>query len=184
MNQQSNSPAFYSQPINSNNPPSILQPQSANSIQQPHSVNSIQQPHSVNSIQQPHSVSNIQQPHSVSNIQQPHSVSNLQQPHSVSNLQQPHSVSSLHAAQSSAPIGPNHTVNLDFSNAVPSYSQSDLNGLVSTFQYEFSQDETPEPITKSKELFTQLKFSIQVVLKQILLLNEYQINSYYLFRVF
>ena len=175
MNQQSNSPAFYSQPINSNNPPSILQPQSANSIQQPHSVNSIQQPHSVNSIQQPHSVSNIQQPHSVSNIQQPHSVSNLQQPHSVS---------SLHAAQSSAPIGPNHTVNLDFSNAVPSYSQSDLNGLVSTFQYEFSQDETPEPITKSKELFTQLKFSIQVVLKQILLLNEYQINSYYLFRVF
>ena len=49
---QSNSPAFYGQPLtpafNSNNPPSVLQPQSVNSIQQPHSVNSLQQPHSVN----------------------------------------------------------------------------------------------------------------------------------------
>lgn len=134
---QSNSPAFYSQPLNSNNPPSILQPQSVNSIQQPHSVNSLQQPHSVN---------------------------NIQQPHSVSNLQQPHSVNSLPSVQvqSTQPTGPSHTVNLDFSNATTNFNQFDLDSLVSGFQYEFAQDEISEPVAKSKELFNQLKVAIQV----------------------
>lgn len=147
---QSNSPAFYSQPLNSNNPPSILQPQSVNSIQQPHSVNSLQQPHSVSSIQQPHSVSNIQQPHSVSN------------------LQQPHSVNSLTAAQSVAPpVGPSHTVNIDFANSTTNFNQFDLNSLVSTFQYEFGNDDIPEPVIRSKELLNQLKLSIQSLLSQL-----------------
>ena len=134
---QSNSPAFYSQPLNSNNPPSILQPQSVNSIQQPHSVSSLQQPHSVNS--------------------------NIQQPHSVSNLQQPHSVNSLNAAQSSAtPTGPSHTVTIDFTDSTTNYNQFDLNSLVSTFQYEFGNDDIPEPVMRSKDLLGQLKISIQV----------------------
>ncbi len=157
---QSNSPAFYQQSINSNNPPSIIQPQSVSSLQQPHSVSSIQQPHSVSNIQQPHSVSNIQQPHSVSNIQQPHSVSNIQQPHSVSNIQQPHSVSSL--PQSQLNNTTSHSVNIEYTNATTKFNQSELNSILSAFNYEFSQDDLPEPINKSKELFNQLKLSIQV----------------------
>lgn len=139
---QSNSPAFYSQPLNSNNPPSILQPQSVNSIQQPHSVNSLQQPHSVNSIQQPHSVSNLQQPHSVSSL--------------------------TPAGQVTAPpAGPSHTVNIDFANSTTNFNQFDLNSLVSTFQFEFGNDDIPESVIRSKELLSQLKLSIQSLLSQL-----------------
>ena len=138
---QSNSPAFYQQSINSNNPPSIIQPQSVNSLQQPQSVNS------------------LQQPQSVSSLQQPHSVSNLQQPHSVNSLQQPHSVNSLLPTQISS--GSSHSIN--FSAASTNINQSELNSHIQSFQYEFGQEEIPEPISKSKELFNQLKISIQVV---------------------
>ncbi len=152
---QSNSPAsFYNQPLNSNNPPSILQPHSVNSIQQPHSVNSLQQPHSVNSIQQPHSVSNLQQPHSVSNLQQPHSVNSLPsaQPQSV----QP-------------PSGPSHTLSVDFSQAsTTALNQFELNSLVSSFQYEFAQDDIPEPVTRSKELFKELYKNLQSLTGQLM----------------
>ena len=144
---QSNSPAFYQQSINSNNPPSIIQPQSVNSLQQPQSVNSLQQPQSVSSLQQPHSVSNLQQPHSVNSLQQPHSVNSLQ----------PTQISS----------GSSHSIH--FSAASTNINQSELNSHIQSFQYEFGQEEIPEPISKSKELFNQLKISIQVIIFQLYL---------------
>ncbi len=145
---QSNSPAsFYNQPLHSNNPPSILQP---------------------------HSVSSLQQPHSVSSIQQPHSVSSLQQPHSVSNIQQPHSVNSLPSAQPQSvqpASGPSHVLSVDFSQAsTTALNQFELNSLVSSFQYDFAQDEIPEPVARSKELFKELHKSVQSLTGQLMFL--------------
>ena len=53
-------------------------------------------------------------------------------------------------------------IDINFSKATSEQNNIDLNNSLQSFQNDFSSDEIQEPISRCKELFPQLKTSVQV----------------------